>query len=265
LGGDENADRRIGKCLANLTENALKYVKTIGNLEDTPNLFHHAIAMLHAPQYAQQNSDALRQDWPRIPLPATRKILLASAELGRKIAALLNSEMPVDTVTTGKLTPAMKLIGVPAKTGGGQLAEPDREVTAHWGITGKGGITMPSTGKVKARQFTEDEKTALGEIGVQLLGPDTLDVYLNDKAYWKNIPRRVWEYHLGGYQVIKKWLSYREQSILSRGLTVDEVAHVRDTARRISALLLLGPELDANYVAVTDALFAWPPPHPNVK
>jgi len=37
------------------------------------------------------------------------------------------------------------------------------------------------------------------------------------------------------------------------------VAHVRDTVRRIAALLL-GPALDANYAAVTVAPFAWPPP-----
>jgi hypothetical protein len=100
---------------------------------------------------------------------------------------------------------------------------------------------------------------ALGETGVQLLGPDACDVYLNAAAYWRNVPRRVWDYTLGGYQVLKKWLSYRERSILGRGLVVDEVAHVRDTARRITALLLLGPELDAKYAAVTADLAPWPP------
>ena len=85
-------------------------------------------------------------------------------------------------------------------------------------------------------------------------------MYLNDGAYWRNVPGRVWDYTLGGYQVLKKWLSYRERSILGRGLTVDEVAHVRDTARRIAALLLLGPNLDENYAAVTADPYPWPPP-----
>jgi hypothetical protein len=31
-----------------------------------------------------------------------------------------------------------------------------------------------------------------------------------------NVPPRVWDYTLGGYQVIKKWLNYREQSVLGR-------------------------------------------------
>jgi hypothetical protein len=90
----------------------------------------------------------------------------------------------------------------------------DYDLTARWGIVGKGGITMPSNGRVERRPFTDDEKAALGETGVALLGPDTVDVYLNDRAYWKNVPAKVWEYTLGGYQVLKKWLSYREKALL---------------------------------------------------
>lgn len=32
----------------------------------------------------------------------------------------------------------------------------------------------------------------------------TLDVYLNNTAYWKSFPPAVWDYTIGGYQVIKK-------------------------------------------------------------
>jgi hypothetical protein len=247
----------LGDHCANLSDPAVEYLANRGGIKHTPDLFFHVIAVLHAPAYAAENLDALMQDWPRIPLPATREALLKSAALGRRVAALLDTERSVDTVTTGKLTAAMKVIGVPTKIDRGQLAGADYDVTARWGITGKGGITMPSTGKAVPRAFTAEEKTALGE-GVSLLGPDTLDVYLNDRAYWKNVPRKVWEYHLGGYQVLKKWLSYRELAILGRGLRIDEVAHVRDTARRIAALLLLGPQLDANYAAVTGAAYEWP-------
>jgi len=67
----------------------------------------------------------------------------------------------------------------------------------------------------------------------------------------------VWDYALGGYQVIKKWLSYREKALLGRGLTLDEVAYVRQMAQRIAALLLLRPRLDANYRAVKAATYQW--------
>jgi hypothetical protein len=78
-----------------------------------------------------------------------------------------------------------------------------------------------------------------------------LDIYLNDQTFWRNVPVPVWEYTLGGYQVIKKWLSYREKPLLGRGLTVAEVRTVTETARRIAALISMQAQLDENYRAVT--------------
>ncbi len=83
-------------------------------------------------------------------------------------------------------------------------------------------------------------------------------MYLNDVAFWRNVPARVWDYTLGGYQVIKKWLSYREKALLGRGLKIEEVKEVTDMARRIAGLLLLRPALDANYQAVKAAVYPWP-------
>jgi hypothetical protein len=54
------------------------------------------------------------------------------------------------------------------------------------------------------------------------------------------------------------WLFYREQPILGRPLTVDEVGYVSAVARRIAALLLLGPDLDANYRRVKSNSYLWP-------
>ena len=80
----------------------------------------------------------------------------------------------------------------------------------------------------------------------------SIDVFLNDTTCWRNVPVPVWEYTIGGYQVIKKWLSYREKPLLGHGLTIAEVRHVTETARRIAALLALQPQLDENYCAVAN-------------
>ena len=69
----------------------------------------------------------------------------------------------------------------------------------------------------------------------------TLDIHLNRDAMWTNVPTNVWAYTLGGYQVIKKWLSYREKEILGRALKPEEVAYVSEVIRRIAAILLLSP------------------------
>ena len=84
-----------------------------------------------------------------------------------------------------------------------------------------------------------------GWVGVLLgaaaptLGKTTFDIYLNNRAYWRNVPASIWSYKLGGYQVLKKWLSYREQKVLGRALLPEEVQHFTDTARRIAAILLV--------------------------
>lgn len=72
------------------------------------------------------------------------------------------------------------------------------------------------------------------------------------------MPARVWQYTLGGYQVLKKWLSYRESALLGRPLRLDEVEYLQGVIRRIAALRLLGPTLDANYAAVKADLYPWP-------
>jgi len=58
---------------------------------------------------------------------------------------------------------------------------------------------------------------------------------------------------LGGYQVLKKWLSYREEPLLGRPLHEDEARYFSQVVRRIAAILLLGPALDASYAAILPA------------
>ena len=57
------------------------------------------------------------------------------------------------------------------------------------------------------------------------------------ETFWPNVPAAAWTYKLGGYQILKKWLSYREHSILNRALTPEQVQHLTNTAQRISMIL----------------------------
>jgi Type ISP C-terminal specificity domain len=76
-------------------------------------------------------------------------------------------------------------------------------------------------------------------------------------AFWSNVPARVWDYTLGGYQVIKKWLSCREHPVLGRALKPEEAIYVSEMVRGIAAILLMGPALDANYADCKAAAVAW--------
>lgn len=110
---------------------------------------------------------------------------------------------------------------------------------------------MPGRGKAETRR--QEEKSLQ-----ETFGEVTLDIYLNGAAYWSDVPEPVWEYHIGGYQVIKKWLSYREKGFLGRGLKLEEAEYVTEMARRIAALILLQGELDANYQTVKAETWPWP-------
>ena len=114
----------------------------------------------------------------------------------------------------------------------------DFAVTAGWGHFGSGDAVMPGQGRLQERPYTAEERVAQGD-AVATLGATTFDVHLNDRAYWRNVPANIWNYKLGGYQVPKKWLSYREKKVLGRDLRPEEVQHFTDTARRIAAILLL--------------------------
>ncbi len=239
---------------------------------DPPDFFLHCVAVLHAPSYRRENAGALRIDWPRIPLPGSKQTLLGSAKLGGVLAALLDSDIPVEGVAVGKLRPELSVVGAISRESGGSLNPEagDLDVNAGWGHRGKGGAVMPGKGKFIERDYTAKEREAIAvgatvlglseKQALKLIGERTLDVYLNNLAYWKNIPLRVWEYTIGGYQVIKKWLSYRERGILGRALKMDETRAVTDIARRVTAILLMEPELDANYDLAKKGIYPWPAP-----
>ena len=238
LGLDSNGSQ----CSPNLSLPAQRYLERLGmGVED---LFHHVLAVLHNPAYQKANADALRAEGPRIPLPGwpggeaagAGDALAASAARGRALAALLDSDTPVPGITEAPLRPEIAAIAVPSTADGRNMTGDDFAVTASWGHFGQGDVVMPGQGRVVERPYTSDERASLGEAAGTARNT-TFDVYLNSRAYWRNIPAAVWNYKLGGYQVLKKWLSYRESKVLGRSLLPEEVQHFTDTTRRIAAIL----------------------------
>ena len=239
IGNSEDASRR-----PNLSGKAQRYLDCLGlGVED---LFHHVLATLHDPVYRAANAGALRMSWPRIPLLGwpdgnakdVAKTLAESAARGRDLAALLDPDTPVPGVTQAPLRPEIAAVAIPATIGGRNMAGDDFEVRAGWGYFGVGNAVMPGQGRVVERAFTPEEHAVMDDAR-PALGDTTFDIHLNPRAFWRNVPAAVWHYKLGGYQVLKKWLSYRERAILGRPLRPEEIQHFIDTARRIGRLLTL--------------------------
>ena len=144
------------KSTANHSPAARAYLARLGlknpdeDLESASLLWMHALAIGYSPAYLAENADGIRQDWPRIPLPDSKARLLASAELGKQIAALLDTETEVEGVTVGNLRPELRTIALlsPAKS---------LSLTVGWGHLGQNGVTMPGKGRLETRGYTAEE------------------------------------------------------------------------------------------------------------
>ena len=236
-------DNLSGAPRPNLSQIAAAYLDQWGLATQPEVLLHHALATLYSPLYLDENADGLRQGWPRIPLPRTIEYLHASALLGSRLAVLLNPDVSVPGVDVGMPRPELVPIGEPRTSPG---------LERNWNLTGWGnrtesGVTMPLRGVAHMRSYAATEATTEGYAA--LLGARMVDVGIGPGSFWHGVPEAVWECRIGGYQVLKKWLSYRDRSIIRRPLLQAEISHFQQTARRIAAILLLGPALDASYQA----------------
>ena len=250
---------------ANLSVPVREWLKLIGVDtdpdfdDDTADLpWLHALAIAYSPQYIGDNAHGLSIDWPRVPIPTSEKILRHSARRGAHVAALLDTEVAVPGVTTGKVADHMSIIG--------GVSSKDLGLRAGWGSRDSKGRVNPGRGKVVHRDWSAAERESLksgfeasGIVeadGFAMLGR-AVDVHLNATTFWRAVPETTWEYVIGGYPVIKKWLSYREEALLGRPMTKDKVREVTGMVRRITAIVLMGRVLDANYEACRDDAHAW--------
>lgn len=254
-------DASTGELRYNFAPTMLTWLKDQGRSAD--DLFNHIVGTLHAPSYGLDNAGALRMDWPRVPLAGSPEVLKASAELGENVAALLDAERDVPGVSSGALLSGLAVIALPKGK--------DFKLTMGWGSvqTNKNGsrIVMPGDGNTTQRAWTDAERAALSQIAARhdldletmlgLIGEQAVDVHINADAKWEGVPKRVWAYTLGGYQVLKKWLSYREAPVLGRALTGEEALHFAKTARRITEILCMGPALDAAHAKARECAVPW--------
>jgi hypothetical protein len=249
---------------ANMSSRAREYLQSLDiaspdeDAEIAALIWHHALAVGYAPSYRAEHADGISGDWPRVPLPTEAAMLRASSQLGAQVAALLDVARPLVGVSSGALRPGLAVIGALTRTDGAQL-QPDKgdlKVACSWGHFGSRGEVMAGQGKVIERVPSTQERTALDELG--LSGESVVcDIYLNERVLWCAVPQSAWETVIGGYQVMKKWLSYRDFKVLNRDLTVAEAREVEAMARRLSVLAALESSLDENYHACSADTWSW--------
>lgn len=71
---------------------------------------------------------------------------------------------------------------------------------------------------------------------------DEQRVYINKDCYFQGIESRVWEFKIGGYQVLDKWLKDRKKA--KRTLSFDDVLHYQKIVVALKETMQLMIEID---------------------
>jgi type I restriction-modification system DNA methylase subunit len=90
-------------------------------------------------------------------------------------------------------------------------------------------IGFPKSGSNKIEKVTYDEKTR--------------KVFLNKEQYFEGLTKEVWEYRIGAYQVMEKYLKDRK----GRKLSLDEINHYMKVAKSIRLTIELQGRIDDVY------------------
>jgi predicted helicase len=80
---------------------------------------------------------------------------------------------------------------------------------------------------------------------VEKVGYDADDqkVFINKEQYFEGVPNEVWEYQIGAYQVMEKYLKDRK----GRKLSLDEINHYMKVAKAIQLTIELQQKIDEVY------------------
>ena len=67
------------------------------------------------------------------------------------------------------------------------------------------------------------------------------NVWINSMQHFTDVPKHVWEYEIGAYQVCEKWLKDRRREVLRH----EDVRHYRAILVAIAETLAVMAEIDA--------------------
>lgn len=178
-------------------------------------VIQYSYACFHSPSYRRRYAEFLATDFPRIPLTSDRELFAALSAKGAELIALHLMESP-------KLNEF--ITSYPEKGG--------NEVEKVWyEDESTSSAELRSAGRVRAPVPTRPQAPA----------PTRPRVWINKTQYFEGVPREVWEFRIGGYQVCEKWLKDRK----GRELAYDDLQHYQEIIVALSETRRLMAEIDA--------------------
>jgi hypothetical protein len=172
--------------------------------------------VFHSPTYRKRYAEFLKIDFPRVPLTSNLEMFRALCEKGEELVGLhlMESSTLNNPITS-----------CPIKGDG--LVEPGFPKYLP------PGTLDAATGKAlsEGRVYISGDKPGAGKKG----------------QYFEGVPRAVWEFQVGGYQVCEKWLKDRR----GRNLSFEDLTHYQKIVVALKETIRLMAEIDA-------AIPSWP-------
>ena len=200
-----------------------------GDLQETfgpEDVFHYVYAVFHSPTYRERYDQFLRADFPRVPLIDDSELFRTLVELG------------------GQLTKAHLM-----------ESSPSSQLPVSFPVPGDN-KTEKSYPKYCPPGETPPGETAPAEHG---------RVYISANAkkgtkrgqYFEGIAQEIWEFTVGGYQPMNKWLKDRR----GRELSFDDRNHYVKMAAALQGTIRLMEEVEQ---AIADSANPWQWPAPEI-
>jgi len=86
-------------------------------------------------------------------------------------------------------------------------------------------------------------------------------LHINKKQYFEGITKDVWEYQIGGYQVLSKWLKYRKK----RKLSLADIKHYCKVVTALKKTIEIQEEIDELYPGVEKDIIEFKEPKENAS
>ena len=211
-----------------------------GDLEATfgpEDILHYAYAVFHSPTYRERYAELLKIDFPRLPLTSDRELFKALAEKGEELVSLHLME-------SRKLNHLITNFGVSGSNEVEKVRYVEKVTEEKKVPTG----TSPASVKVSNRRLplTFDDEVRV-KIKPKPKPKPTGRVYINKTQYFEGIEPEVWEFQIGGYQVLHKWLKDRK----GRKLFFNDFFHYQKIVVALKETMRLMGEID-------ELIPAWP-------
>lgn len=207
---DQPALKAGGK-RANIKQEFAELLKK--NFGTTPEeIFYYIYAILYSNIYRKKYEEFLKIDFPRIPFTKDYKLFQKLAVLGEELVSLhLLKHSALNK-------PIVKFYGKDSN-----LVE--KREYKHIRFSKPKVATGP-------RIPQKSSKTGL--------------VIINDKQYFAPVDPEIWNYYIGGYQVLDKWLKDRK----GRSLSSEDIKHYCKVATSLSKTLQIQKKIDELYPRV---------------